>query len=169
MMQMDKTFNKPVRNLPQHFLRHRVWIALLFSFAVLLLSEILHRAFTPQDTGLAFFPAHLLTAILAGMLFERILHAMLQRYAAAVENMRTISLMNHHIRNALEAITLSTYFMQNKSLVPTIVHSVERIDQALRLAEKGIRPMVADDREDKDSAASAMESSDVMGAGTLRQ
>ena len=144
-MLTNKKF-KARRDLAQWLLRYRVWIAALFSVAVLLLSEILHWIFTPNDAGIAFFPAHLLTAVIAGTLFERVLYATLQQYASALENMRTISIMNHHIRNALEAIALLTYFMQNKSLVPTIMCSVERIDQALRLAEKGIRPMVVNDQ-----------------------
>src|SRR5687767_13833140 len=81
-------------------LRHRVWLAVLFSCFTFLLMEITHRAVPPTIVSLRYsLVAHLLAAGAIGVLFERVLYAASQRYEATLENIKTIKLMNHHIRN----------------------------------------------------------------------
>lgn len=54
-----------------------------------------------------------------------------RRHRAVLEKLRTISSMNHHVRNALQAITYSPYAEQEKQ-IKLIEDSVGRIQWALR-------------------------------------
>jgi len=55
-----------------------------------------------------------------------------QRRESALLRMQVISEMNHHIRNALGAISLTTGSIQNQQCVRVISESVDRIEWTLR-------------------------------------
>jgi hypothetical protein len=68
-------------------------------------------------------------AIIAGVLvygYER------RRSKALARRLRTIELMNHHVRNALQTITYSVYMRAQLQQVTEIKDAVQRIDWALR-------------------------------------
>jgi len=56
-----------------------------------------------------------------------------------------ISEMNHHVRNALAAITLSTNTIQNRQSIRVISQSVDRIEWTLR--EILLRAKPVDDKD----------------------
>ena len=67
--------------------------------------------------------------IIAGMLvygYER------GRSRYLTERLKTIELMNHHVRNALQVITYSTYVEAQARPIHEIREAVNRIDWALR-------------------------------------
>jgi signal transduction histidine kinase len=72
------------------------------------------------------------SAIIVALLTAGLIHAANHRRAAALLRMQVISEMNHHIRNALTAISLSTDAMQNKQCIRVILDSVDHIDWTLR-------------------------------------
>jgi signal transduction histidine kinase len=55
-----------------------------------------------------------------------------QRQEAALLRMQVISEMNHHIRNALGAVSLTTDSIQNQQCVRVISESADRIEWTLR-------------------------------------
>ncbi len=73
------------------------------------------------------------------------MHAADQRREAALLRMQVISEMNHHIRNALAAVTLSADSIQNQQCVRVISESVDRIEWALR--EILLRPKPLPEKE----------------------
>ncbi len=54
-----------------------------------------------------------------------------RRYRATMDKIRMISEMNHHVRNALQAISYAPYTEQDKQ-IRMIAESVSRIEWALR-------------------------------------
>ena len=54
-----------------------------------------------------------------------------RRYRTTMEKIQMISAMNHHVRNALQAISYSPYAEQEKQ-IKLIAESVSRIEWALR-------------------------------------
>jgi len=83
-----------------------------------------------------------------------------RRYRTTMEKIQMISAMNHHVRNALQAISYSPYAEQEKQ-IKLIAESVSRIEWALReilpgeaapadtvQSEPGHRPATASSRLD---------------------
>ena len=68
-------------------------------------------------------------AIIAGLLVYR--HEY-NRSRYLTEKLKTIELMNHHVRNALQVIVDSTYLHGHAQQLAEIQNSVKRIDWALR-------------------------------------
>jgi hypothetical protein len=69
------------------------------------------------------------TAILTAVLVFAYEH---KRYRAAMERVRMIAEMNHHVRNALQAIILCKVLPEQERQVKLIAESVTRIEWALR-------------------------------------
>lgn len=72
---------------------------------------------------------NLATGILAGLVvftYEQ------KRYSAAMEKVRIITEMNHHVRNALQAIISCRALPEQEKQVKMIADSVKRIEWALR-------------------------------------
>jgi hypothetical protein len=67
--------------------------------------------------------------IIAGLLIYRLEH---NRAKYLNEKLKTIELMNHHVRNALQVIVDSAYLHGHAQQVDEIQMSVKRIDWALR-------------------------------------
>lgn len=93
-----------------------------FSFNVLLVRE-------HESRRAIFALSDLLTSLLIGALFFLYGRARRKQLARRLE---TIALMNHHIRNALQVISASTYFPDRAREVGAIEDSVNRIQWALR-------------------------------------
>ncbi|HLW88734.1 MAG TPA: hypothetical protein VKR57_09580 [Terriglobales bacterium] len=72
------------------------------------------------------------SAVVVALLTTRLMQAESQRREAALLRMQVISEMNHHIRNALAAVTLTTDSIQNQQCIRVISQSVDRIEWALR-------------------------------------
>ena len=102
----------------------------LISFLV---TELMHSLLVP---GLGRHWERLLaegvSAVIVALLTARLVHAADQRREAALLRMQVISEMNHHIRNALQAICLTAESTQNQRCICVISESVDRIEWALR-------------------------------------
>lgn len=76
--------------------------------------------------------AETVSAAIVALLTVKLIHSANQLRAAALLRMQVISEMNHHIRNALAAICMSTESIENQQCMQTISESVDRIEWALR-------------------------------------
>ncbi len=72
------------------------------------------------------------SAAVVALLTARLMHAANRRREAELVRMQVISEMNHHIRNALAAVTLTTDSIENQQCIRVISESVDRIEWALR-------------------------------------
>lgn len=88
-----------------------------------------------------------LSAVVVALLTAGLIHLANQRQEAALLRMQVIAEMNHHIRNALAAISLSTDTIQNQQSIRVISQSVDRIEWALRKVLSRSQPLREEDRE----------------------
>jgi signal transduction histidine kinase len=102
----------------------------LVSFLVI---ELMHRLLVP-DLGPHWerLLAESVSAVVVAGLTAKFMDAANQRQEAALLRMQAISEMNHHIRNALGAISPTTDSIQNQECVRVISESVDRIEWTLR-------------------------------------
>jgi len=75
--------------------------------------------------------SNLLTGIVAGGLFWQARRRDLERRKFIRERLRTISEMNHHIRNALQVISLYSYKEHDEKTMKDLGRAVNRIEWAL--------------------------------------
>jgi signal transduction histidine kinase len=80
----------------------------------------------------AVAPSDGIAALVAGALFYRILLYERERREAIRRRLEIIAEINHHIRNALYVISLSTHSSQDKEVVKLIEDSLKRIDWTLK-------------------------------------
>ena len=110
-----------------------VGAALGFGVASFLTTELMHYLLVPdlgrhQERLLAEgFSALILSCFIAKL--ACIARQQHQRTAARIQ---VIAEMNHHIRNALTPISLSTHITDNQQRIRVISEGVDRIDWALR-------------------------------------
>ncbi len=71
-------------------------------------------------------------AIVAGVLVFRILQYERDRRQLVRERLQVIADMNHHVRNALQVISLSAYSSADQQQLVAVQESVRRIQWALR-------------------------------------
>ncbi len=71
-------------------------------------------------------------ATVIGYLVWRLVDYSYQRRQRLAERLEMIAELNHHVRNALETISLSAYTTQNRDAMKAINEAVQRIDWALR-------------------------------------
>ena len=71
-------------------------------------------------------------AVVASLLFYRMLWYERQRRKAIRQRLETIAEMNHHVRNAIQTIAFSAHFPQYENAVKAIDESVKRVDWALK-------------------------------------
>jgi len=102
----------------------------LVSFAA---TEFMHYLLVP-DLGHRWerWLAQGVSALVVALLTAKLVDAANQRREAALLRMQVISEMNHHIRNALSAISLSADSIENQQCMQVISNSVDRIEWALR-------------------------------------
>jgi hypothetical protein len=109
------------------------FVSLGVGLVVFLASEFMHYRLVP-DIGRHWerLLAEGVSALVVTLLTAKLMHAENQRREAALVRMQVISEMNHHIRNALAAVTLTTDSIQNQQCIVVISESVDRIEWALR-------------------------------------
>jgi hypothetical protein len=96
----------------------------------------------------------LIGATIAGLIFYRYEH---NRRKHLDEKLKTIELMNHHVRNALQVIVDSAYLHGHDQQINQIQDSVRRIDWALREILPG---KVLDEYQDRPSTRRSTSSED---------
>lgn len=119
----------------------------LISFLV---TELMHSLLVP-DLGRHWerLLAEGVSAVIVALLTARLVHAANRRQEAALLRMQIVSEMNHHIRNALQAISVMAESTENQQCIRVISESVGCIEWALReditpaktVSGKGIRPV----------------------------
>lgn len=109
------------------------FVSLGVGLVAFLATEFMHYLLVP-DLGRHWerLLAEGVSAAVVALLTARLMHAANQRREAALLRMQVISEMNHHIRNALAAVTLTTDSIQNQESIRVISESVDRIEWALR-------------------------------------
>ena len=90
--------------------------------------------------------SNLLTGLVAGGLFWEAARRDRERREFVRDRLRTIADMNHHIRNALQVISLYSYRDQDEEAVSTLKQAVNRIEWALNEVLPGelVRDQVPD-------------------------
>lgn len=114
-------------------IRMLVVATLCFGGFVFLLSDLMHSVLVP-DLGrhAERMVAEGVTALVVGFLAAKLLSAALDWHRATIARLQVIQLMNHHVREALNEISLSTSAIDNHESINVISEGVERIDWALR-------------------------------------
>jgi uncharacterized membrane protein len=107
-------------------------IALAFGGIAFLLSELMYYLFV---RGLGRHSERMvaegISAFLVGLLASKLLSRTIEHRRATAVRLQVIGEMNHHIRNALDIISLSTYTIQDKQSITVISEAVDRIEWAL--------------------------------------
>ena len=108
-------------------------VSVVVGLVSFLVTELMHR-FLIADLGRQWerVLAEGVSAIVVAGLTAAFIDAANQRQEAALLRMQVISEMNHHIRNALGAISLTTDSIQNHKCAQVISDSVDRIEWTLR-------------------------------------
>jgi hypothetical protein len=108
-------------------------IGLGLSGFVFLVSELMHSLLVP-DLGrhTERMVAEGVTALVVGFLAAKLLSRALEWHSATTARLQVIQLMNHHVRDALNEISLSTFAIDNQESINAISEGVARIDWALR-------------------------------------
>lgn len=128
-------------------LLRRIGLSFVLGFCLFVLGALLQGVLGRQGlTGLRLYVDDLVLGILAGLLvfaYEQ------RRHKAMLEKIAVISAMNHHVRNALQAISYAPYTEQAKQ-IQLIQQSVARIQWALQ----EVLPGVADEADKRPAPAS---------------
>ena len=72
------------------------------------------------------------SALILGLLAAKLLHNAYSARQQALARLQIIAELNHHVRNALEVISLSAYITRDEEAIRRITEGVNRIDWALR-------------------------------------
>lgn len=128
------------RNPPLMSLRRRITVSFLLGFGLFILGVIVQLVlFAFGIRGVVAYADDLIMGVLAGILvfaYEQ------RRYASTVERIKVIAAMNHHVRNALQAITFSPYAEHSKQ-IELIENASHRIQWALDEILQGENPSSA--------------------------
>jgi sugar phosphate isomerase/epimerase len=117
----------------------------LASFVV---TELMHYLLVPDLGRLRErLLAEGLSAVVVALLTAGFIHHVDKRREAALLRMQVIAEMNHHIRNALAAISLSTDTIKNQQSIWVISQSVDRIAWALREVLPRSQPLGQEDQD----------------------
>jgi signal transduction histidine kinase len=123
-----------IRNVAAWEITPRVIVvSLVVGLVSFLVTELMHR-FLVADLGRRWerLLAEGVSAVVVAGLTARFMDSANQRQEGALLRVQVISEMNHHIRNALGAISLTTDSIQNHDCVRVISDSVDRIEWTLR-------------------------------------
>lgn len=116
------------RNPPLPSLFHRIGVSFLLGFGLFAFGAALQLVLERYNIrGMAAYADDLIVAVVAGSLvfaYEQ------RRYKTMLERIKVIAAMNHHVRNALQAITFSPYAAEAKQL-ELIQNAAHRIQWAL--------------------------------------
>ncbi len=122
--------------------------ALGVGIASFLVTELMHYMLVPdlgrhQERVLA----EGLSAFIVSCLIAKLANVARQQHQLTLARMQVIAEMNHHIRNALTPISLSTSVIDNQQRIRVISEGVDRIDWALREILPREIPLQEDQRE----------------------
>lgn len=110
-------------------LLRRIGLSFVLGFGLFVLGALLQGVLGKRSlTGISIYVDDLVLGMVAGLVvfaYEQ------RRYKAMLEKIAMISAMNHHVRNALQAISYAPYTEQAKQ-IQLIEQSVARIQWALR-------------------------------------
>jgi len=108
-------------------------ISVAMGLVSFLATEFMHYLLVP-DIGRRWerLLAEAVSGVVVAALTAKLMQAANQRREATLLRMQVISEMNHHIRNGLAAISLSTDGIQNQRSIDVISESVDQIEWALR-------------------------------------
>lgn len=108
-------------------------VAVAVGLVSFLATELMHYLLVPyMGRRWERLLAEGVSAVVVASLTAGFMNAANQRQEAALLRMQVISEINHHIRNALGTIALTTDSIQNEECVRVISESVDRIEWALR-------------------------------------
>lgn len=126
--------------------KKQLWVMLGFAAMAFLVSELMHYLLVP-DLGRhgERMVAEGVSALIVGGLATQLLSSVLERRRITLARLQVIEEMNHHIRNALTAISLSADSIQNQQSVLIILEGVEKIQWALSEVLPRDRPLTARD------------------------
>lgn len=85
-----------------------------------------------ESRSIAISVSDTLAAVIAGILVFRLLQYERDRRRRLRQRLEVIAEMNHHVRNALQVISLSTYSSADQRHLAAIKESVSRIQWALK-------------------------------------
>lgn len=104
-----------------------------FAVAAFLVTELMHYLLVP-DLGpyRERIMAEGASALILGLLAAKLLHSAYKARQHAMARLKVIAEVNHHVRNALEVISLSAYITHDEQAIGHIMEGVNRIDWALR-------------------------------------
>jgi hypothetical protein len=118
-----------VINISLPSMYRRAGLSFLLGFCTFMLGMLLEMALRKFSiTGVAAVIDNLLVGIAAGLVvfaYEQ------QRYRDLTRKLAVVAAMNHHVRNALQAILYSPYAAEQTDQVKVIQDSVNRIQWAL--------------------------------------
>ena len=116
-----------IPKLPSLF--RRVGLSFLLGFSLFVLGALLQGVLGRHSfSGISIYVDDLVLGLLAGLLvfaYEQ------RRYKSMLEKIAVVAAMNHHVRNALQAISYAPYTEQAKQ-IQLIQQSVARIQWALQ-------------------------------------
>jgi hypothetical protein len=116
------------KNPPLPSLFRRIGLSFLLGFSLFVLGAFLQLSLERFDIrGAAAYMDDLIVGVVAGFLvfaYEQ------RRYRTTLERIRIIAAMNHHVRNALQAITFAPYAEHPKQ-IELIQDAAHRIQWAL--------------------------------------
>jgi succinate dehydrogenase hydrophobic anchor subunit len=96
-------------------------------------TELLHYLLVPEiGRQKERWLAEAISAVVVGVLVARLVAVMHRQHQATLARVQVISEINHHIRNALMAISASAHISQNQQCIRVISEGVNRIEWALR-------------------------------------
>lgn len=123
------------------------WLSFGVGLVSFVATELMHYLLVP-NIGRRWerLLAEGVSAFVVSVLVAKLMHASNQRREATLLRMQVISEMNHHVRNALAAISLSTDAIQNQQCIRVISESVDRIEWALREVLLRPKPLIEKQR-----------------------
>lgn len=130
---------------------HSHWTTTLISLGVGLvcftITELMHFLLV-ADIGRRTerWLAEAMAALAVSLLTAKLVAVMRRQHEATLARLQVISEINHHIRNALMAISASAYRTQDEQCLCIISEGVERIDWALREILPRERPLAEEAR-----------------------
>jgi hypothetical protein len=137
-----------VVNLVLPSMYRRAGRSFFLGFCTFLLGVLLEITFQKFSvTGIAALIDNLLIGIAAGLVafaYEQ------QRYRDLTRKLAVMASMNHHVRNALQAILYSPYSLEQTEQVKVIQDSVNRIQWALNEVLAGEGDIDSDGKEKSD-------------------
>ncbi|MEO6966624.1 MAG: hypothetical protein ABI076_12140 [Acidobacteriaceae bacterium] len=113
--------------------RHSYWIIALIAASIGVLSIVVNLAFDWAVHGIVrhIFPSDILDSPVATVLSGFVLIRMQSHRRQLLIRMQIIEDVNHHVRNALESITLSSTLRQDQELDAKVRDAYDRIDWVL--------------------------------------